>query len=111
VTTERIARAITAATAHLGAHPEEGRVADRAATVVLEQGLRCRAVDPVGHAVVTDLPAELGGADTGPTPGTLLRVGEVAAGPLERHSPVSSVTRRELPVTVEVDLAEAPPGS
>jgi hypothetical protein len=28
-----------------------------------------------------------------------------------RHSPVSSATRRELPVTVEVDLAEAPPGS
>jgi organic hydroperoxide reductase OsmC/OhrA len=63
-------------------------------------------------------------------------MGEVAAGPLElrlryrleapgvpadrlralvtwaeRHSPVSSATRRELPVTVEVDLAEAPPGS
>jgi hypothetical protein len=30
VTTERIARAIAGATAHLRAHPEEGRVADRA---------------------------------------------------------------------------------
>ena len=74
MTTENVARAVRAATAHLRAHPEEGRVADRAATVVLDQGLRCRATDPVGHAVVTDMPAELGGADAGPTPGTLLRM-------------------------------------
>jgi uncharacterized OsmC-like protein len=174
VTTDDIARAVRAATAHLRAHPEEGRVADRAANVVLTQGLRCRGTDPVGHAVVTDMPAELGGADTGPTPGTLLRmalgscaattlamraaaegiplarvevvvssesdhrgllgVDQVAAGPLElrlryrleapgvpadrlralvawaeRHSPVSGATRRDLPVTVELDLAGAPP--
>ena len=164
-----------AATAHLRAHPEDGRVADRAATVVLEQGLRCRATDPLGRAVVTDMPADLGGADTGPTPGTLLRMAlgacaattlamraasegiplervevvvssesdhrgllgldQVDAGPLElrlryrleapgvpadrlaalvdwaeRHSPVSTAARRELPVAVEVDLADAPPG-
>jgi uncharacterized OsmC-like protein len=170
VTTDDVARAVRAATAHLRAHPEEGRVADRAATVVLDQGLRCRATDPVGHAVVTDMPAELGGADAGPTPGTLLRmalggcaattlamraaaegiplarvevvvssesdhrgllgIDQVQPGPLrlrvryhlsapgvpaarlralvdwaERHSPVAAATRRELPVTVEVDLA------
>jgi uncharacterized OsmC-like protein len=175
VTTDDIARAVQAATAHLRAHPEDGRVADRAATVVLEQGLRCRATDPLGRAVVTDMPADLGGADTGPTPGTLLRMAlgacaattlamraasegiplervevvvssesdhrgllgldQVDAGPLElrlryrleapgvpaerlaalvewaeRHSPVSTAARRELPVAVEVDLAEAPPG-
>jgi uncharacterized protein (DUF849 family) len=46
VTTDDIARAVRAATAHLHAHPEDGRVADRAASVVLEQGLRCRATDP-----------------------------------------------------------------
>jgi hypothetical protein len=28
----------------------------------------------------------------------------------ERHSPVSTAARRELPVAVEVDLADAPPG-
>jgi organic hydroperoxide reductase OsmC/OhrA len=28
----------------------------------------------------------------------------------ERHSPVSTAARRELPVAVEVDLAGAPPG-
>jgi uncharacterized OsmC-like protein len=175
VTTDDIARAVQAATAHLRAHPEDGRVADRAATVVLEQGLRCRATDPLGRAVVTDMPADLGGADTGPTPGTLLRMAlgacaattlamraasegiplervevvvssesdhrgllgldQVDAGPLElrlryrleapgvpaerlaalvdwaeRHSPVSTAARRELPVAVEVDLAGAPPG-
>jgi uncharacterized OsmC-like protein len=175
VTTDDIARAVQAATAHLRAHPEDGRVADRAATVVLEQGLRCRATDPLGRAVVTDMPADLGGADTGPTPGTLLRMAlgacaattlamraasegiplervevvvssesdhrgllgldQVDAGPLElrlryrleapgvpaerlaalvdwaeRHSPVSTAARRELPVAVEVDMAGAPQG-
>jgi uncharacterized OsmC-like protein len=175
VTTDDIARAVQAATAHLRAHPGDGRVADRAATVVLEQGLRCRATDPLGRAVVTDMPADLGGADTGPTPGTLLRMAlgacaattlamraasegiplervevvvssesdhrgllgldQVDAGPLElrlryrleapgvpaerlaalvdwaeRHSPVSTAARRELPVAVEVDMAGAPQG-
>lgn len=81
MTTRDIAGAIDAATAHLRAHPEDGRVADRTATVVLEEGLRCRATDPMGHAIVTDMPAEVGGADTGPTPGTVLRaaIGSCAA--------------------------------
>lgn len=172
MTTDDIARAVRAATDRLRARPEDGRGADRAATVVLEEGLRCRATDPPGHAVVTDMPAELGGADAGPTPGTLLRMAlgscaaatlamraaaegvplarvevvvtsesdhrgllgldRVLAGPLElrvryrleapgvpadrlralvawaeRHSPVSSATRRRLPVEVEVEIAEA----
>jgi uncharacterized OsmC-like protein len=175
VTTDAIARAAQAATAHLRAHPEDGRHPDRAVTVVLEQGLRCWATDPLGHAVVTDMPAELGGADTGPTPGTLLRMAlgaceattlamraasegvplervevavasesdergllgldQVDAGPLElrlryrleapgvpaerlralvdwaeRHSPVSTAARRELPLAVELDQGAAPPG-
>lgn len=29
----------------------------------------------------------------------------------ERHSPVSTATRRALPMTVEVDLAGDPPGA
>lgn len=171
MTTQDIARAIDAATAHLRAHPGDGRTEDRTATVVVEQGLRCRAADPLGHAVGTDMPHELGGADTAPTPGTLFRmaigscaattlamraaqegipldrvevivssesdhrgllgIDQVQPGPLrlhvryhlsapgvpparlralvawaEQHSPVSTATRRELPVTVDVDLAE-----
>jgi hypothetical protein len=128
VTTDDIARAVRAATAHLRAHPEDGRVADRPATVVVADELCCRATDPLGHTVVTDMPAELGGADTGPTPGD-----PAAHGPrglrghhpghavvsesdhralvdwAERHSPVSTAARRELPVAVELDLGAAPP--
>jgi hypothetical protein len=44
--TQDIARALDAATAHLHAHPEDGRTQDRTATAVVEQGLRCRATDP-----------------------------------------------------------------
>jgi organic hydroperoxide reductase OsmC/OhrA len=164
--------ALDAATAHRRAHPEDGRTQDRTATVVVEQGLRCRATDPLGHAATTDMPPELGGADTAPTPGTLFRmaVGSCAATTLamraaqegipltgwrsswpaspttaacsastgsrpapcgcgcatacrppgvpaarlralvdwaERHSPAAATTRRQLPVTVEVDLSGA----
>ena len=48
VTTDDIARAVRAATAHLRAHPEDGRVADRAATVVLEQGCAAGRPTPWG---------------------------------------------------------------
>jgi hypothetical protein len=44
--TQDIARALDAATAHLHAHPEDGRTQDRTATAVVEQGLRCHATDP-----------------------------------------------------------------
>ena len=48
MTTDDIARAVRAATAHLRAHPEDGRVADRAATVVLEQGCAAGRPTPWG---------------------------------------------------------------
>ena len=48
MTTRDIAGAIDAATAHLRAHPEDGRVADRTATVVLEEG--CAAGRPTQWA-------------------------------------------------------------
>ena len=94
MTTDDIARAVRAATAHLRAHPEDGRVADRPATVVVADELCCRATDPLGHTVVTDMPAELGGADTGPTPGTLLRMalGACAATTLAMPSSASPTT-------------------
>ena len=41
--TREIARALAAVTDHLRRHPEAGRVADRTATVVVTEGLRCRA--------------------------------------------------------------------
>jgi hypothetical protein len=91
--TREIARALAAVTDHLRRHPEAGRVADRTATVVITEGLRCRATGPLGNVVGTDLPPELGGMDAGPW----------STG-AERHSPVAAAARRPLPVTVELAI-------
>jgi hypothetical protein len=77
VIADDVARAVRAATAHLRAHPEEGRVAD------------------------------LGGADTGPTPGTLLRMalGSCAATTLAMRAAAEGIplARVEVVVSSESD--------
>jgi uncharacterized OsmC-like protein len=107
MTIKDIARALDAATAHLRAHPTDGRTQDRTATVVVEQGLRCRATDPLGHAAATDMPPELGGADTAPTPGTLFRmaVGSCAATTLAMRAAQEGIAldRVEVVVSSESD--------
>jgi uncharacterized OsmC-like protein len=102
-TTRDIAGAIGAASAHLRAHPADGRVQDRAATVVLEEGLRCRASDPMGHEIVTDMPPELGGADAGPTPGTVLRaaIGTCAATLVAMRAAQEGIRLARVEVVVE----------
>jgi len=74
---------------------------------VVEQGLRCRATDPLGHAAATDTPPELGGADTAPTPGTLFRmaVGSCAATTLAMRAAQEGISldRVEVVVSSESD--------
>jgi uncharacterized OsmC-like protein len=100
--TREIARALTAATDHLRRHPEAGRVADRTATVVVTEGLRCRATDPLGNLVGTDMPPGLGGEDAGPTPGTVLRmaVGSCAATSLVMRAAQEGIELERVEVTV-----------
>ena len=57
----------------LGSKSDAGPAADRPATAVIEDGLRCRAEGGDGWAVVTDMPAPVGGGATAPTPGWLIR--------------------------------------
>jgi len=52
---------------------DAGPAPDRPATAVMEDGLRCRAEGGDGWAVVTDMPAPVGGGASGPTPGWLIR--------------------------------------
>ena len=57
----------------LEAQADAGPAPDRPAIAVIEDGLRCRAEGGDGWAVVTDMPAPVGGGGTAPTPGWLIR--------------------------------------
>ena len=57
----------------LASKPDAGPAPDRPATAVMEDGLRCRAEGGDGWAIVTDMPAAVGGSGSAPTPGWLIR--------------------------------------
>jgi uncharacterized OsmC-like protein len=69
---EAIREAVEQATHHLAAHPEAASGPDAAATAVLEDGLRCRVESPAG-AVVTDMTKAVGGGESAPSPGWMMR--------------------------------------
>jgi len=58
---------------YLFEHPGECRYTDKAATAVLEEGLRCRADGPSGATLISDMPKAIGGGGLAPSPGWLLR--------------------------------------
>lgn len=57
----------------LSDHPDECRYTDKAATAIVEEGLRCRAEGPNGAALISDMPKAIGGGGSAPSPGWLLR--------------------------------------
>jgi uncharacterized OsmC-like protein len=72
MTTEHIRQSIENAIGYLGEHPEESRYTDSSATAVIE-GLQARVKGPGGAIVVSDMPKGVGGEDSAPSPGWLLR--------------------------------------
>ncbi len=68
-----IAAAQQRVTSVLRKRPSAGLVADRPAVVRWDGELRARALHDNGNEIVTDMPAEIGGADAGVTPGWLMR--------------------------------------
>ena len=73
MTVDPIRKSIKGAIEYLAQHPDEARYTDKAATAVIEEGLRCRADGPAGAMVVTDMPPAVGGEGEAPSPGWLLR--------------------------------------
>lgn len=73
MTMQRINEALHQAAAYLTAHPQAAISRDMPAVAILEAGLRCRANAPGGAALVSDMPAAVGGEGSAPTPGWLLR--------------------------------------
>lgn len=61
---------------YLSEHPEECRYTDKAATAVVEEGLRCRSEGPNGASLISDMPKAIGGGGSAPSPGWLLRAAQ-----------------------------------
>ncbi len=66
------------ATAYLAARPDEARSTDSLATAVLQSGLVVTVNGPNGMSLHTDMPKSVGGTDTGPSPGWLLRAAQAS---------------------------------
>ena len=78
MTDDRIRAALDAATGHYAAHPEEARSTDSEARATLIDGLVIEVVGPAGQRLTTDMVPSVGGTDTAPSPGWLLRAAEAS---------------------------------
>jgi len=87
----------------LDSNPDAGPAPDRPAVAVMEDGLRCRAEGPDGWAVVTDMPAAIGGGAAAPTPGWLIRaaLASCAATAIAMRAAELGVELTRLEVTAE----------
>ena len=103
MSTDHIRTAMGRAIRYLADHPEKARSRDKPATVVIEDGLRCRAEGPRGWTVVTDMTPGLGGGGTAPSPGWLLRAaqGTCVATMIALRSAQEGISLAALEVTVD----------
>lgn len=88
---------------YLSEHPEECRYTDKAATAVVEEGLRCRAEGPNGASLISDMPKAIGGGGSAPSPGWLLRaaLANCDATVIAMRAAQSGVALTTLEVTVD----------
>jgi uncharacterized OsmC-like protein len=78
MTASRIRDAVEAATSHYAANPADARATDGAATATLVDGLVVEVEGPTGARLRTDMVAGVGGTETAPSPGWLLRAAEAS---------------------------------
>ena len=70
---DSIRTAIQGAVDYLTERPGDARATDSFATATIEEGLRCVVLGPDGAETHTDMVTSVGGANTAPSPGWLLR--------------------------------------
>lgn len=98
-----IARAIRRARIHLEQHPEDAISPDRPATATIESGLRSTVPTPDGSVLITDMSRSVGGGESGPSPGWLLRAAYAAcdATLIAMRAAEEGITLTKLEVTVD----------
>jgi uncharacterized OsmC-like protein len=103
MTADGIRSAIEAATSHYAANPSDARATDSAATATLVDGLVVEVQGPAGARLRTDMVAGVGGTETAPSPGWLLRAAEAScvATLIAMRAAVHGVTLDTLEVSVD----------
>jgi uncharacterized OsmC-like protein len=87
----------------LASQSDAGPAPDRPAVAVIEDGLRCRAEGGDGWAVVTDMPAAVGGGASAPSPAWLVRaaLASCAATAIAMRAAELEIALTRLEVTAE----------
>lgn len=70
---ESIREALQKAIGYLTEHRDKARATDSFATATIEEGLRCRVHGSDGAEIYTDMVTSVGGGNTAPSPGWMLR--------------------------------------
>ncbi|HEX9711891.1 MAG TPA: OsmC family protein, partial [Actinomycetota bacterium] len=98
-----IKTAIDSAVEYLTANPADARSTDSLATARLLDGLRFKVTDPQGRSVTTDMVEGVGGEDSAPSPGWLLRaaVASCDATLIAMHAAREGITLSRLEVDVD----------
>ena len=98
-----IRAALANAGAYLTAHPEEAVYTDSLATATLESGLRTRVTGPSGESLLADMPVSVGGGNSAPSAGWLLRAAEAAcaATVIAMRAAAEGIRLTQLEVTVD----------
>jgi uncharacterized OsmC-like protein len=87
----------------LASKADAGPAPDRPAVARMEEGLRCRVEGGDGWAVVTDMPAAVGGGAAAPSPGWLIRaaLASCAATAIAMRAAELEISLTKLEVTAE----------
>jgi uncharacterized OsmC-like protein len=73
ITQELIRKSIQGVIEYYTQNPDDALSQDKEAVAVIEEGLRARATGPNGQTLVCDMPKALGGGETAPSPGWMMR--------------------------------------
>jgi uncharacterized OsmC-like protein len=66
---ENIRSSMEKTISYLKANPDKAKIKGKAATAVLENGLKVRTTGPKDQMIVSDIPSTLGGGESAPAPG------------------------------------------
>ena len=70
---DSIRTALEGAIGYLTEHPEDAKSTDSFATATIDEGLRCKVRGPDGAELTTDMVTSVGGNNSAPSPGWVLR--------------------------------------
>ena len=70
---ENIRSSMEKTISYLKANPEKTKIKGKAATAVLESGLKVRTTGPKDQTIISDIPSSMGGGESAPAPGWFMQ--------------------------------------